>query len=339
MTKRITSIFLLFMIFLFSLGINVLADSNQPKVSIIIPVYNVEPYLQECMDSIVNQTLKDIEIICIDDCSTDNSFNILNEYAKSDNRIKLIKQTKNQGAYVARNLGLKIATGEYIGFVDPDDYIEPNTYEMSYVRAKKDNADIVVFGGESFSDNFVKPIDSIDASFKNQKCFKEYSKALLVIWNKIYKRDMLLDNNIWFREERYGMDTVFCFKVFPFAKNISFLSNKLYHWRKQVGNSASSTTWSNINTHTQKKLDQLQYFLDDWRSSGFIKDNEVDLLRWATWRLYDLLVNKLDPDLKCSYCKRFFDILGNDVYSEKTLKQLPNYLQKKVQAIQNYTVV
>ena len=100
----------------------------QPKVSVIIPVYNVEKYLRQCLDSVVNQTLKDIEIICIDDGSTDNSLNILKEYAQKDNRIKIISK-KNGGLSSARNAGLKFATGEFVGFVDSDDYIERETYE------------------------------------------------------------------------------------------------------------------------------------------------------------------------------------------------------------------
>ena len=93
-----------------------------PKVSVIIPVYNTEKYLKKCLDSVCNQTLSDIEIICIDDCSTDNSLNILKEYTLKDNRIKLIEFKENKGAAVARNTGIDEAKGEYIGFIDSDDY-------------------------------------------------------------------------------------------------------------------------------------------------------------------------------------------------------------------------
>ena len=114
------------------------------KVSVIIPVYNVEPYLKECLNSIINQTLKDIEIICIDDCSTDNSYQILEEYSKKDNRIIILKNEKNTGGpSTARNKGIDLAKGDYLYFIDSDDYIENNFLEEMYNTAKEYNTDIV----------------------------------------------------------------------------------------------------------------------------------------------------------------------------------------------------
>ena len=104
------------------------------KISIIIPVYNTEKYLKKCLDSIINQTLKSLEIICIDDCSTDNCLHILKEYQLKDNRIKIIEQKENKGQGVARNLGLNIAEGEYIMFLDPDDWLELNALEILYKK-------------------------------------------------------------------------------------------------------------------------------------------------------------------------------------------------------------
>ena len=115
---------------------------NIVKVSIIIPIYNVERYLRQCLDSVVNQTLKDIEIICVDDGSTDNSVFVLKDYQKKYSNIKLIT-TKRLGCYNARNLGLKEAKGEYIGFVDSDDYVNIEMYDKMYSKAIQLNADIV----------------------------------------------------------------------------------------------------------------------------------------------------------------------------------------------------
>ena len=114
-----------------------------PKVSVIVPVYNVEQYLERSMNCLLNQTLKDIEIICIDDCSTDNSLEILKKYEKLDSKFKIISLNKNQGAAIARNKGLEIADGEYLGFIDPDDSIDLNFYEELYKKAKEDDFDIV----------------------------------------------------------------------------------------------------------------------------------------------------------------------------------------------------
>ena len=114
-----------------------------PKVSVIIPVYNTEKYLRRCFDSVVNQTLSDIEIICINDCSTDNSLEILQEYASKDKRIKLIDFKVNKGAAIARNIGIDAATGEYIGFVDSDDFVDLDFYEKLYKKAAETGADAV----------------------------------------------------------------------------------------------------------------------------------------------------------------------------------------------------
>ena len=114
-----------------------------PAVSVIVPVYNTEKYLPKCLDSLTGQTLSDIEIICINDCSPDNSLAVLQEYAKKDNRIKIIDFKENKGAAVARNAGIDTATGEYIGFVDSDDYVDPDFYEKLYAKAKETSADVV----------------------------------------------------------------------------------------------------------------------------------------------------------------------------------------------------
>ena len=112
------------------------------KVSVIIPVYNVEEYLEECMESVIHQTLKEIEILCVNDGSTDHSLQILEQYAKKDDRIRIISQ-ENSGYGKAMNCGLDAATGEYIGIVEPDDYVPLNMYEDLYGKAKEEKLDFV----------------------------------------------------------------------------------------------------------------------------------------------------------------------------------------------------
>ena len=118
--------------------------NNNPKISVIIPVYNVEDYLEECLDSIINQTFKDLEIICINDGSQDNSLNILEEYAEKDNRIKIIT-TKNQGLSAARNRGLENITGDYVYFIDSDDYLELTAFEELYAVSEEKSLDLIHF--------------------------------------------------------------------------------------------------------------------------------------------------------------------------------------------------
>lgn len=117
------------------------------KVSIIVPVYNVENYLSRCLNSLINQTLKDIEIICVNDGSTDGSSAILEEFAQKDSRIRIVNK-ENGGLSSARNEGLKYVTSDYVGFVDSDDWIEPDTYESALSAVQKTNADIVCWGAK-----------------------------------------------------------------------------------------------------------------------------------------------------------------------------------------------
>ena len=169
-----------------------------PKISVIVPVYNVELYLYQCLDSIINQTFKDIEIICINDGSTDNSGKVLEEYAQKDDRVKVLTQ-ENQGQAVARNKGLDIAKGEYIYFVDSDDFIHPQTLEIMHSVAERTKCPIVA----------TERVNQLSKNQKNTKIYqindisynvhKNPLKHILnhiwsssIIWNKLYKRDVLI---------------------------------------------------------------------------------------------------------------------------------------------------
>lgn len=169
-----------------------------PKVSVIIPVYNTEKYLEKCLDSVCNQTLSDIEIICIDDCSTDNSLNILKEYASKDNRIKLIEFKENKGAAVARNTGIIEAKGEYLGFVDSDDYVDLNFYELLYYSIIKNDADAVkgklILKDVEYNINKDNTYDINDLVTKN--CAYFYHSFTTGLYNVKF----LKENNIKFLE-------------------------------------------------------------------------------------------------------------------------------------------
>ena len=182
------------------------------KVSIIVPVFNVEQFLGKCLDSLVNQTLKDIEIICVNDGSTDNSLEILNNYAKQDLRIKIINK-KNSGLSTARNTGMKIAQGKYIGFVDSDDWVDLDFYEKLYNSAIKNNADIAVseiyevhWNRKFYKQKFEKEkcIENIEEKFYTLN-IPEYS----YVWNKIYKRTKIEKYNFQFIPNLYYEDRVF----------------------------------------------------------------------------------------------------------------------------------
>ena len=198
------------------------------KVSVIIPVYNVEPYLEKCLDSLINQTLKDIEIICINDCSTDNSLNILEQFKNKDERIKLINLKENKGAAIARNEGLKIAKGEYLGFVDPDDYVDLNFYEELYKKAKQDDADIVKAKRKIINFDKTEIVSTLNDLIKkeNNKFKFDYE------WTTaIYKNTLIFDNDIKLPEECLtNEDVVFLFKCVLNSNKLSLIDNVFYYY-------------------------------------------------------------------------------------------------------------
>ena len=226
---------------------------NKYKVSIIIPVYNVEKYLRECLDSVVNQTLKDIEIICINDGSKDNSLEILKEYSQKDERIKIISK-ENEGLSITRNRGIDIAQGEYIGFVDSDDYIDHSMFEKLYENAKKNDLDIIMCRLATH-DEKTKEIDKNKWYFAlkcfgnfNQEVFnhmdtKEFTQNIAVTaYNKIYKREFLNSNNFKFPERLLFEDEVFFYNTYLKAKRVSFIKETLYYYRINTGESIISSS-------------------------------------------------------------------------------------------------
>ena len=191
-----------------------------PKVSVIIPVYNVELYLHQCMDSIIGQTLTDIEIICIDDGSTDSSFSILQEYAEKDNRI-IVLQQENSGAGIARNAGMKIAQGEYLSILDSDDYFEPEMLEKAYLQCEKDKADICVFRSDRY--NMQKHVyEDISWTIKERYLPKEIPFSAEQIypymfqifngwsWDKLYRRSFVEQTGLQFQGLRTTNDAFLC---------------------------------------------------------------------------------------------------------------------------------
>lgn len=211
------------------------------KVSVIIPVYNVEKYLRECLDSVVNQSLKDIEIICVDDGSTDNSLSILQEYAAKDKRFKIFTQ-KNKGAATARNKGLRVAKSEYLYFMDSDDYLELEALEKIYKKITETNADICIFKnrvynqstGEFISCNWENSILNIP----NKKTFNKYDIPNVFFqccnipaWSKMYKTSFIKKNNIEFQNLKTCNDVYFNYTTLALADSISFLDETLHTWR------------------------------------------------------------------------------------------------------------
>ncbi len=198
-----------------------------PKISVIIPVYNVEKYLKRCLDSICNQTLKEIEILCINDCSTDNSLQILQFYAQKDSRLQIIDLKTNKNVSFARNCGLKVAQGEYIGFVDSDDLIDLEFYEKLYNKAIQDNADIAKAGCLLYT----SPTDAILSDLNTK--IRQNSKYFFTHewWSAIYRRKLIEEKRILFPLEcTHSEDIVFLNTCIIHSNSLSLVDEVYYHY-------------------------------------------------------------------------------------------------------------
>lgn len=206
-----------------------------PKLSVIVPVYNVEKYLKECINSIINQTLKDIEIICVNDGSTDNSLKILEELSQLDNRIKIINK-ENGGLASARNAGMKVASGEYYTFIDSDDFIDTNAYET--VINKKSEADIICFGIQVFGNenSTQKKYDDTYYKIKYNGLQKLTDDIIfntdVSACNKVFKSDIINKNNITFPDGLNNEDAEFYCKYMSCATTAYFIDKYFYHYRR-----------------------------------------------------------------------------------------------------------
>lgn len=213
-----------------------------PKISVIVPVYNGEKYLRKCLDSIVAQTLKDIQIICVNDGSTDSSLQILNEYANKDNRIEIISQ-ENSGLGAARNTGINAARGTYLGFVDSDDFIDETLYEKVYNKAEKNKADVVIFNINLYYTDICHKSVYRNSEFYNALSAEGYFTAIehpaiiqnIGVWDKVYRRNFIEKHKLRNPVNRIYEDVVFTIQSLVLASRISVIDEPLYYYRKNTG--------------------------------------------------------------------------------------------------------
>jgi len=211
----------------------------KPFISIIVPMYNVEDYIEECVDSLRRQTLKNIEIILVDDGSPDRSGEIARKYCSMDARVKVIHK-KNGGLSSARNAGLQAATGDYVGFVDGDDFVLPAMFENMYAAAKKDDLDIVMCGYHKHSDTedayFPPPLptDRLLLSWDIKRELKKAHETRFIwyVWRNLYRRDLLKKNQLYFFEDiRFAEDSPFNLYAFYAAKRVRAIDDGYYMYR------------------------------------------------------------------------------------------------------------
>lgn len=234
------------------------------KVSIIVPVYNVEKYIERTLVSLVNQTLKEIEIIVINDGSTDNSDSIIKKIAGTDERIRYISR-ENRGVGPTRNEGVSLARGEYIGFCDSDDTVDEKMYEKMYKTAIKTESDIVVCDKNIIKDGKIINIESnngvaetanvnnVEEFFKSYYYTKKYENH---VWDKIFRKELVLDKNIQFGDlkEITGEDTFFAITIIPYCNKITFINDKLYNYEVRQN--------SIMNTYNPEKMKKTIKFIE-----------------------------------------------------------------------------
>lgn len=243
----------------------------EPIVSVVVPVYNTAPYVRECLDSLINQTLQDIEVICVDDGSTDGSDAILEEYAAADPRVRVIRQ-QNQFAGVARNNGMAAARGTYIMFCDSDDWMALDALELMSSQAERDRADICVCGGERFYEGI--DVTVTDPSYLNMKRVPEelpfnresneefiFSFTTIMMYNKMYRRAFLREQQLAYSSRRNGEDVVISALALWKAQRITTVNKPLVCYRIDRADSL-------VGTLSQDPLGPLESWLEVHRAIG-----------------------------------------------------------------------
>lgn len=221
---------------------------QKPLVSIVMPVYNVQDFLKECLDSVVNQTMKELEIICVDDGSTDNSLNILKEYQKKDSRIKVISKP-NSGYGNTMNVGTDAATGEYVGIVESDDYVKKDMFDTLYKAAKQYDADIVKSDHYTFSTRGGKQQKELHYTCGKPEYYNRVLNArdcediydfIMMNWTGIYRTDFLRQNQIRYNETPGAsfQDNGYWFQTITMAERIVFIREAFYFYRQDNPNSS-----------------------------------------------------------------------------------------------------
>lgn len=235
----------------------------QPEISIITPVYNVEKYIERCVNSLTNQTFQNIEIILVDDSSTDSSLEICKKLAENDPRIKVLHK-ENEGAGMARNAALKVATGKYIGFVDSDDYVDPDMFQTLYEKAEKYGSDLILSGyhlvdGSIFSKSgsrTTKVYFDKDTQIDNEEDIKKLkmgivgslpedkddSKYGMSLWKNLFRHEVIQKNNITFESERekFSEDALFMVDYIASIKKATGINEAFYNYCRN-GNSISKS--------------------------------------------------------------------------------------------------
>ena len=264
-----------------------------PDLSIVLPIYNVEKYIKKCLESITAQNFKNFEVLCIDDCGTDNSIKITQEFVQKDSRFKIIKHENNRGLSAARNTGIDNATGKYILFIDSDDWIENNLLEQIVIAFEQNKTDSVWFnsyiynqksGQTYFLTDNLKESTKIYLTPDNINNFASYA------WNKAFKLSKLKSLNIKFPEGLYFEDSEFYLKIFSNISEIYLITQPLYHYQLRENSivTSSDNVEKKLNDIFQITINLYKYFL----SNNKFKQNKKIILRYFAQNILSVKINK-----------------------------------------------
>ena len=296
--------------------------NNEPLISVIVPVYNVEKYLRQCLDSIVNQTYTNLEIICVNDCTEDSSLSILEEYAKRDSRIIIINNDRNLGLGLSRNKGIEIARGDYIHCLDSDDWLVVNAYEriVSYIKEVGEQ-DIFRFLYTCYNEAANKFVEVLEGSLPKEilnKSLNIYDYPQMIdnweptAWIKLIKADFLKQNKLYYNDYRCLEDIEYSILLLLKAKSIYFIDEKLLFYRVRQGSLVT------------KRLNYYDNILKDAANTAIWANDLPELTRiyLLNYIYFHVLTNGLD-----SY-----------YYSKISYKQLRNIFQKyiEVEVLEKY---
>ncbi|MBQ4122869.1 glycosyltransferase [bacterium] len=303
------------------------------KISVIIPYQNVENYIEDCLNSVIGQTLADIEIICINDSSSDKSQEIVQRFASQDSRIKMLNTEKPSGQGYARNLALDVAQGEYIGFVDSDDWINTDMFEKMYQKAKYHDSDITMCGANVFDDTLNETVpDEYYSLIPLKKYGENVFSAVdtkdeilninVVLWNKIYKKSFLDTTQERFPNGYIYEDLPFFFGTYLKAQRINIVWENLYNYRINRRFSNLSTM-QNTDKKVYDRIPMVSLTYEKLKQAPFYKEKEIDILSWIIddiFHRYTVLEEKYYKEYFYDMKKLFqsFALQGDDIYKLAT---------------------
>ena len=287
-----------------------------PKVSVIVPFYNVEKYIEKCLETLVNQTLDDIEIILVNDGSKDKTVDIVKKYKEMYSNKIVYLEKENGGLSDARNYAIPYARGEYIAFLDSDDYVEINMYKEMYEIAQKENSDMVEC-------NFIweypnKARIDIGTTYNNKHEMIE--KIRVVAWNKLIKREILEKSKVQFPKGYRYEDVEFTYKLIPFLEKVSFCKTPMVHYVQREG------SISNVqNKRNAEIFDVMEHVIDYYKENNLYEEyyQELEYLyaRYAFCSSFLRIVKIKDKEIR----KQLLDMTWNNVY-----EKFPNWKKNKI---------